>query len=102
MSYHGHNYFDNAASNHMWTNILQVFITPDCYGCQRAVELAGWVQELQPRLEVRIVDLAATPDTGQGVVFAVPTYLYNRKLLFMGNPSPQELHEWVNSLDLEE
>ena len=85
----------------MLSNVLKVFISPGCYGCQRAQELARWVQELQPRLEVRIVDLAEDLDGDTGVVFAVPTYVYNGKPLFMGNPSPQELQGWLDSLDLE-
>jgi hypothetical protein len=83
----------------MESNVLKVFISSGCYGCHRAQELAGWVQELQPRLEVRIVDLAEDPDADMGVVFAVPTYVYNGKPLFLGNPSPQELQRWLDSLD---
>ena len=85
----------------MGNNVLKVFISSGCYGCQRARELALWVQELQPRLEVRVVDLAADPDADMDVVFAVPTYLHNGKPLFLGNPSPQELQMWLDGLELE-
>ena len=47
------------------------------------------------------MDLSAEPDTGGNLVFAVPTYVYRDQAIFLGNPSPQELKTWLDSLDLE-
>ncbi len=81
--------------------LLKVFVTTGCRGCKRALELTEWVREVEPRLEVQVVDLSAEPDAGGNLVFAVPTYVYGDQAIFLGNPSPQELKSWLDSLDLE-
>ncbi len=65
------------------------------------MELAEWVREVEPRLEVQVVDISVEPDAGAKLVFAVPTYLYDGKPIFLGNPSLQELGSWLDSLDPE-
>ena len=81
--------------------VLKVFVTAGCRGCKRALELAEWVRELEPRLEVQVVDISVEPHAGAKLVFAVPTYLYGDKPIFLGNPSPEELGSWLESLDWE-
>ena len=78
---------------------LKVFISPGCRGCKQAQELAGWLQSIKPGLSIRVIDLSLSPDAGLGFVFAVPTYVYNSKTLFVGNPSPQELQKWLDGLE---
>ena len=80
--------------------VLKVFVTTGCRGCKRALELAEWINEVEPRLEVQVMDLLADPDAGGNLVFAVPTYVYGDQAIFLGNPSPQELKTWLDSLDL--
>ncbi len=63
--------------------------------------MAEWVHEVEPRLEVQVMDLSVEPDAGDNLVFAVPTYVYGDQAIFLGNPSPQELKTWLDSLDLE-
>ncbi len=63
--------------------------------------MAEWVREVEPRLEVQVMDLSVEPDAGGNLVFAVPTYAYGDQAIFLGNPSPQELKTWLDSLDLE-
>lgn len=66
------------------TPIFQVFVSPGCQGCERARELAAWVRETKPQLEVAIIDLAVEPDAGLGLVFGVPTYVFDGKTVFFG------------------
>lgn len=82
--------------------MLKVFISAGCRGCQRAQELALWIAESRPQLEVRTIDLSVEPDAGDGIVFAIPTYVYQDEILFLGNPSWQELQHWLDSLDQED
>ena len=63
--------------------------------------MAEWVREVEPRLEVQVMDLSVEPDATGNLVFAVPTYVYGDQAIFLGNPSPQELKTWLDSLDLE-
>ena len=81
--------------------VLKVFVTTGCRGCKRALELIEWVREVEPRLGVEVVDLAVEPDAGGKLVFAVPTYVYGGQAIFLGNPSQQELRNWLYTLDLE-
>ena len=83
------------------SGVLKVFVTAGCRGCKRALELAEWVREAEPRLEVKVMDLSVEPDAGGNLVFAVPTYVYSGQAIFLGNPSTQELKTWLGSLDLE-
>ncbi len=71
--------------------VLKVFVTTGCRGCELALELVDWVREVEPRLEVWVVDLSVEPDAGGNLVFAVPTYVYSDQAIFLGNPSPREL-----------
>jgi hypothetical protein len=81
--------------------VLKIFVTTGCRGCKRTQELAEWVREVEPRLEVQVMDLSVEPDAGGNLVFAVPTYVYGDQAIFLGNPSPGELKTWLDSLHLE-
>ena len=81
--------------------VLKIYVTKGCRGCKRALELGDWVQKAQSWLEVQIVDLSAGPDSGSELVFAVPTYVFDGKPIFLGNPSKQELQTWLDGLDPE-
>ncbi len=63
--------------------------------------MAEWIREAEPRLEVEVMNLSVEPDAGGNLVFAVPTYVYGDRAIFLGNPSPQELKTWLGSLDIE-
>ncbi len=60
-----------------------------------------WVRRLKPGLSIQVIDLAITPDAGFGMIFAVPTYVYGNRPVFLGNPSRQELEAWLNTLGAE-
>ena len=79
--------------------VLKVFLTTEYWGCKRALELAEWVREVEPRLEVQVLNLSEESDASGNLVFTVPTYVYGDQPIFLGNPSPQELATWLGSLD---
>ena len=81
--------------------VLKVFVSAGCYGCDKALEMAALAKKLKPMLKTEVIDLSEQPDAGTGTVFAVPTYVYNNRPLFLGNPSPQEFQAWLDHLDLE-
>ncbi len=78
--------------------ILKVFIATGCWGCKRALELVDWIKAVKPYLSVEVVDLALQPNAGAGLVFAVPSYVYNSTPVFLGNPSEKELQTWLDGL----
>ena len=78
--------------------VLKVFVSAGCRGCKRALELVAWLRTIRPDLMIEIIDLSKQPDAGLGLVFAVPTYVYDSKPVFLGNPSPPELQAWLDKL----
>ncbi|RMG48317.1 MAG: hypothetical protein D6723_15315 [Acidobacteria bacterium] len=77
--------------------VLRVYIASHCPICDEAERLARAVAGQFPRLIVEVIDLdrATTPPSE---VFAVPTYVLNRRICFLGNPEPDELCALLESL----
>lgn len=66
---------------------LEVYVAPDCVGCETARRLVGEVvRQALPRLRVRLVDLGEPDAVRDPAVFAVPTYLLDGRVLSLGNP----------------
>ena len=82
-------------------SVLKIFIVTGCRGCQQTLALADWLRQEAPRLVVEVVDLALDPDASSGKVFAMPTYVNDNRQIFIGNPSKEELGNWVVKLGLE-
>ena len=78
--------------------VLKIFVSESCRGCKRAVELAAWLRKITPHLRVQIEDIALGGAGKDGLVFAVPTYVYDNRPLFLGNPSKQE--KWLDKLEV--
>ena len=82
-------------------SVLKVFVLTGCRGCEQALALADWLRQQAPKMIVEVIDMAVEPDSNRGMVFAVPTYVYNGRQIFVGNPSKEELGAWIGKLDLE-
>ncbi len=67
--------------------ILEIYVAPDCFGCETARNLAGVVRAL----EVRLLDLSSPGVTRPATVFAVPTYVLDGRVISLGNPE----REWL-------
>ena len=78
--------------------VFKVYISMGCRGCKRALELVSWVRKAKPSLNVEVIDVSATDRPDQDSVFAVPTYVYRNKAVFLGNPSQEELKLWLDTL----
>ena len=71
---------------------LEVYVAPDCAGCETARGLAAIVRARGlPGVEVRLIDLGEQGAVRPAAVFAVPTYLLDGRVLSLGNPEP----EWL-------
>ena len=70
--------------------VLEIVITPDCFGCEEASRLAALLRREFPGLEVELHILGPGDAVPQGVV-AVPIYLLDGYPIFLGNPRPAAL-----------
>ena len=75
---------------------LDVFVSPGCDNCARAVRLAGEVDDAYPDLAVRVVDVATAQQPED--VFAVPTFVLNGRVLSLGNPHRADLRRQIEAL----
>lgn len=81
------------------TRLLEIYVLPQCFGCETAIQLAQRVQALDiPGVDVRIVDLSKPGAVRPANVFAVPTYVLNGEILSLGNPEEDRLLAEVASV----
>jgi len=69
---------------------LQIYVARHCPICEEARRLARVVRYKFPALAVDVIDLTHSKAEA-GEVFAVPTYVLNGRVRFLGNPSEEEL-----------
>lgn len=70
---------------------LNVYVAGHCWQCPTARALAKEMAHEFPTLVVRVIDLDQ-PDAQQPPnVFAVPTFLLNEKIIYLGTPFREEL-----------
>jgi hypothetical protein len=70
---------------------LQVVVSDECWTCAEARRVVADVADRFPDVTVELVDMQSNerPDA----VFAVPTYLLNGRVIFLGNPTRLELSQ---------
>ncbi len=78
--------------------VLHVYISEGCRGCELALAVADKVRCTNPRLGVEVIDISKEPTRLDSQVFAVPAYVHDGRLLFLGNPSPEALEKWLEGL----
>jgi hypothetical protein len=68
---------------------LDVYIEESCWGCAESKRIVADIAPQFPGVdfELRNLDDARRPDT----VFATPTYVLDGRVIFMGNPTREEL-----------
>lgn len=67
--------------------VLEIVVTPHCFGCARAQTLAATIAVHDPALDVRVVDLSEPGAQVPPGLVAVPSYVLNGRILFIGNPT---------------
>jgi|Deesub1362A_J573_1020465.scaffolds.fasta_scaffold03486_2 alkyl hydroperoxide reductase subunit AhpF len=70
---------------------LEVYVQAGCIGCDRARYLAQQVSLHMPATRVRIIDLNLSKGISNPEVFAVPTFVVNGAVRYLGNPDLQDL-----------
>ncbi len=70
---------------------LEVYVVDDCSSCERAQNFVAGIINRYANLKIDLFNLS-NPDTiSPDNVFATPTYILNGSILFLGNPSLEEL-----------
>ncbi len=77
-------------------HILEIYVAPNCFGCETARDLASMVRALAwPDLDVRLLDLSEPDIIIPPMVFAIPTYVLNGRVISLGNPEPDWLLDQI-------
>lgn len=74
---------------------VDIYIAEHCFVCEYSLEVAEFIREQFPHVEVRLIDIADPTADIPEAVFATPTFLFNGKLWSLGNPSNEDI---VNKL----
>ena len=79
----------------MTTPTLHVYIADDCWSCQETRRIVADVASQFPEVEIELRDInREQPDD----VFAVPTYVLNGRVIFLGNPTREKLCQKLAAL----
>ncbi len=82
-------------------HIMQVVIADDCPMCVFSEDVVGFARRTYPNLKIDLLNLS-NPDTiCPENIFATPTYLLNGQIIFLGNPSFEELGDCLESVGVE-
>jgi len=79
--------------------VLEIVVTPHCFGCARARTLAAAIAAHDPSLDVRVVDLSEPGVQAPPGLVAVPSYVLNGRILFIGNPTQEALAAALRTAD---
>ena len=74
---------------------LKIFIAENCPGCNDARQIAAQIEQNHPKFAVELVDIAESRVAVPESIFATPTYMLNDRIVSLGNPSPEQVAEWV-------
>ncbi len=78
--------------------MLKIYVSAHCLGCSTARERAQRLGTLRPEVPMELVDVEAPNADVPRKVIGTPIYTWNDRIVFMGNPSEQELLERVTVL----
>ncbi len=70
---------------------LDIYISENCWSCEEAVRIVQDISPLFPEVAISLLDLQSNPTPEE--VFAVPTYVLNGKVTYLGNPTREQLIE---------
>ena len=74
-------------------NRLKIYVADDCPTCDETKKLVATIAGRYQDLEIDLMNLNDADTICPDYVFAVPTFVYNERIIFLGNPSLKELDE---------
>ena len=76
--------------------VLEVYVTRHCFGCEEALRLAEEISHSLPRIKVEVRMLEDMIESELPEIIATPSYFLNGRRLFLGNPRLEELVAKIN------
>jgi hypothetical protein len=76
---------------------LKIFIAENCPGCNDARLIAAQIEQNHPKITVELVDVTEPRAAVPEAIFATPTYMLNDRIVSLGNPSPEQVAQWVEA-----
>ena len=77
---------------------LEIVIAKHCRQCRESVRVADALKLEFPALDVQVIDLDAPDSVKPDVVFAVPSFLLNGRVVSLGNPDVAELSGTIRTM----
>jgi len=71
--------------------LLEIYFEEDCRGCKQARKNADHVKSHLPQIHVSVIDISDNVMPLPEKVFAVPMYLFNGQMLYLGNSGEKDL-----------
>lgn len=68
---------------------LQVYVSAGCWSCQETHQIVADISPLFPDIHVEMLDMEKGNQPSN--VFASPTYLLDGRVIFLGNPTREQL-----------
>lgn len=79
-------------------SVLKVFITENCPGCDEALKIAAYVEQDYPEITVEVIDIVDSQAVVPEAVFATPTFMLDDRIVSLGNPSSEQVAQWVDEV----
>lgn len=76
---------------------LQVYIHSECFSCQETLLLVGEIRRRFPQLLTEIISLDDPAIEKPDEVFAVPTWVLDGRVIFLGNPWREQMYEKLSA-----
>ena len=73
---------------------LTVFVSDHCFNCKESLQVAEEIKQKYPDIIVNVFNVDHAPPNLD--IFAVPTYALNGRVVFLGNPTDDQI---ANVLD---
>ncbi|MGB1252765.1 MAG: hypothetical protein ACPG8W_19280 [Candidatus Promineifilaceae bacterium] len=77
---------------------LDVYVAKHCWSCDEARKIVADLRVQFPNVTISLLDIS--PQEWPEAVFAVPTYLLNGRVISLGNPTRQMLHNTLLTANL--
>ncbi|MGQ9547137.1 MAG: hypothetical protein ACUVSY_00010 [Roseiflexus sp.] len=78
--------------------MLRIYIADDCPGSRVALRVIESLRFQMPDLPIEVVNLSRSDVQTPSSVFGTPVYMWNDRVLFLGNPDKEALLECVRGL----
>jgi len=76
--------------------VLDIYISDNCWSCEESSRIASDVASLFPNVTINLINIQDNKVPEE--VFAVPTYVLNGKVAYLGNPTREQLIEKLTAV----